>query len=88
MPFGPDADFQMTTDRNLVWEGCHNTRDLGGLESRNGDVIRRGTFVRSDSPHNLTEAGWQSLRGYGIKTIIDLRNESERVETISTGNQT
>lgn len=72
----------MKIDRNLNWEGCHNTRDLGGLETEKGDVIRRGLFVRSDSPHNLTKSGWQSLKSYGIKTIVDLRNESERVEAI------
>lgn len=73
----------MAVDRNLSWSGCHNVRDLGGLQSQSGKTIRRGAFVRSDTPHNLTAAGWTSLRSYGIKTIIDLRNDSERIESQS-----
>jgi protein-tyrosine phosphatase len=29
----------------------------------------------------LTPAGWEALRAHGVRTIIDLRNDDERVET-------
>ncbi len=60
-------------DRVLCWDGCKNTRDLGGLKTRDGQVTRRGVIVRSDTPSRLTAAGWTALHDYGIRTIISLR---------------
>jgi protein-tyrosine phosphatase len=64
--------------RRLDWEGCLNVRDLGGLPTVDGRVTRFGAVVRSDSPGNLTPAGWAALHEYGIRTIVDLRNDDER----------
>jgi protein-tyrosine phosphatase len=60
-------------ERVLVWEGCTNVRDLGGLRTRDGRTTRFGAVVRSDSPARLTTAGWSALYAYGIRTIITLR---------------
>jgi protein-tyrosine phosphatase len=65
-------------ERRLDWQGCRNVRDLGGLRTGNGRSTRRGAVVRGDSPDLLTEAGWEALRAYGIRTIVDLRNDDER----------
>ncbi len=62
----------MSEDRALFWEGCVNTRDLGGLLTTAGRVTRRRALVRSDTPARLSEAGWAALYGYGIRTIITL----------------
>jgi protein tyrosine/serine phosphatase len=43
-------------------------------------VTRFGAVVRADSVGHLTDAGWESLLGYGVRTIVDLRLESERRE--------
>ncbi len=64
-------------DRHLEWDGCFNVRDLGGLATADGRHIRRGTLVRSDGLDRLTTAGWAAVRGHGIRTIVDLRNEQE-----------
>jgi protein-tyrosine phosphatase len=72
------ASQRMTPDRHLDWEGCFNARDLGGLPSADGREIRRGAIVRADSPDHLTAAGWGALEAYGIRTIIDLRNDDEQ----------
>ncbi len=32
----------------LALEGCHNTRDLGGLPAGGGRAIRRGRLLRAD----------------------------------------
>jgi protein-tyrosine phosphatase len=64
-------------DRNLIWEGCFNARDLGGLGTTDGRSIRWGALVRSDSLDRLTAAGWSALYAHGIRTIIDLRNDDE-----------
>ncbi|MBI5294329.1 MAG: tyrosine-protein phosphatase [Chloroflexi bacterium] len=60
-------------ERILVWEGCTNVRDLGGLQTCDGRVTRWGAIVRSDTPARLTAAGWSALYEYGIRTIITLR---------------
>jgi protein-tyrosine phosphatase len=60
-------------ERILLWDGCINVRDLGGLKTCDGRMTRWGTVVRSDSPARLTAAGWSALYTYGIRTIITLR---------------
>lgn len=59
--------------RVLVWDGCTNVRDLGGLSTSDGRMTRWGAIVRSDSPARLTAAGWSALYAYGVRTIITLR---------------
>ncbi len=60
-------------ERVLLWEGCNNVRDLGGLVTTDGRLTRLGAIVRSDSPARLTAAGWSALYAHGIRTIITLR---------------
>jgi protein-tyrosine phosphatase len=62
-------------ERILVWDGCNNVRDLGGLSTRDGRKTLWKAFVRSDTPARLTEAGWSALHAYGIRTIISLRTD-------------
>ncbi|MEV4748372.1 tyrosine-protein phosphatase [Streptosporangium sp. NPDC049248] len=68
----------MLVDRHLDWDGCYNVRDLGGFRTGEGRVTRRGAVVRSDSPDRLTPAGWSALAAYGVRTVVDLRNDEER----------
>ena len=37
-----------------------------------------GRVVRADALNGLTAAGWMALTAYGVRTIIDLRNDDER----------
>jgi protein tyrosine/serine phosphatase len=67
-----------TLERDLRWEGCFNVRDLGGFPTRSGGTTAWGAVVRSDSPAALTDVGWAALRAHGVKTILDLRDPSER----------
>lgn len=70
----------MHESRDLAWAGCCNARDLGGLPTRSGGVLRSGAVVRSDHPSFLTDDGWQSLRDYGIRTIVSLQTDIEDAE--------
>jgi protein-tyrosine phosphatase len=71
-------------DRNLDWDGCFNARDLGGLRTSDGAETRRRSLVRSDTLDHLTADGWAALERYGIRTIVDLRNDEERAaESVS-----
>lgn len=64
--------------RDLVWEGCLNVRDLGGHSTEDGGETRFGAYVRADNLERLTDAGWQALVEYGVRTVVDLRLEEER----------
>ena len=61
----------------LVWEGCLNVRDLGGLPTDDGGETRYGRVVRADSVRQLTDAGWRAVADYGIRTVVDLRGDYE-----------
>jgi hypothetical protein len=69
-------------ERILVWDGCNNIRDLGGLSTSDGCKTRWGTVVRSDTPTRLTEAGWSALYAYGIRTIITLRTIGKKEDEL------
>ena len=64
--------------RDLVWDGCLNVRDLGGLPTADGRETRYGAVVRADSVSQLSDAGWRALVDYGIRTVLDLRGDHER----------
>jgi protein tyrosine/serine phosphatase len=66
--------------RDLVWDGCLNVRDLGGLPTRAGGETRFGAVVRADSVRQLSDEGWQALVDHGVRTVIDLRGDHERAE--------
>jgi len=59
-------------------EGLLNLRDLGGLPIEGGGETQYGRLLRSDSPHQLDEAGARALADGGVSTVVDLRTASER----------
>ena len=61
----------------LDWEALRNARDLGGLPIAGGGETRFGAIVRSDTLRQLTPTGWSALRGYGVRTVVDLRFQVE-----------
>lgn len=71
--------------RELVWDGCLNVRDLGGHPTADGRETAYGSVVRADSVRQLTEAGWEALAEYGIRTVVDLRADQEREDDPPVG---
>jgi protein-tyrosine phosphatase len=69
----------MVDERHLSWDGCLNVRDLGGLPTHDGRVTRFGAVVRSDASDELSGSGWEALTSHGVRTIVDLRDASERL---------
>lgn len=67
-------------NRLLSWEGCHNVRDLGGLETAAGGRTRHGTVVRADNVRRLSSVGWRSMLDHGIRRVVDLRFEGEEAD--------
>lgn len=70
----------MPRSRDLDWDGLLNARDLGGHQTEEGGETRWGSVVRADSVRQLTEAGWQAVVDYGVRTIVDLRSDEELAE--------
>jgi protein tyrosine/serine phosphatase len=66
--------------RDLAWDACLNVRDLGGHPTEDGGETIYRTIVRADSVGQLTDAGWEALVDYGVRTVVDLRGDHEREE--------
>jgi protein-tyrosine phosphatase len=66
--------------RDLVWDGCLNVRELGGLPTHDGGETRPGAVVRADSVRQLSDEGWAALVEHGIRTVVDLRGHDERAD--------
>ncbi|MEI7759230.1 MAG: tyrosine-protein phosphatase [Thermoleophilia bacterium] len=64
-------------ERTLLWDGCCNVRDLGGIETSTGRRTRYGAVVRADNIRRLSATGWQSALDHGIRCVVDLRFDGE-----------
>jgi protein tyrosine/serine phosphatase len=66
------------TDRWISLEGTTNTRDLGGLPTRDGAETRFGRVLRSDNLQTLSEADVRTLvEQVGLTEVVDLRTTAE-----------
>ncbi len=68
----------MKNYRRIPLEHLKNCRDLGGYSCGGGKMVRYHQLYRSEAPEHLTVREWKILEDIGIKTIIDLRSESEQ----------
>lgn len=59
--------------RKLIWSGCWNARDLGGLATVDGPLTRYGEIYRSDALTRLTPDGVDQVREARVGLVIDLR---------------
>ncbi|MDQ0793112.1 tyrosine-protein phosphatase [Streptomyces sp. B1I3] len=66
-------------DRLIRLEGTVNFRDAGGYRTTDGRWVKMGEIYRSDALDKLTTADLAKLRRLSVRTIYDLRQESERV---------
>ncbi|MBK7250775.1 MAG: tyrosine-protein phosphatase [Gammaproteobacteria bacterium] len=66
------------TERVLALEGACNFRDLGGYVCAGGGQVRFGRLFRSGGLSRLDAATAPRLTALGVRTIWDLRRESER----------
>ncbi|MFC5805340.1 tyrosine-protein phosphatase [Streptomyces formicae] len=65
-------------DRLVRLEGTVNFRDAGGYRTRDGQWVKMGEIYRSDSLEKLTAGDLAKLARLGVRTVFDLRMESER----------
>ncbi|TDW95583.1 protein-tyrosine phosphatase [Kribbella pratensis] len=62
---------------DLDWPGCRNVRDVGGLPTADGRVVREGVLIRADSLQYLNADGIEAVRRSGVSRILDLRGDGE-----------
>jgi protein-tyrosine phosphatase len=67
-------------DRLVALEAVHNFRDLGGYPTADGRVTRWRTLYRADGLHRLAGADLEVIRVLGLRTVIDLRMDTELAE--------
>ena len=66
--------------RHVTLESAFNFRDLGGYAATPGRRMRWRTIFRADGLHRLTESDLATMRTIGLRTVLDLRTESELSE--------
>jgi protein-tyrosine phosphatase len=64
-------------DRRIKLPGTVNLRDVGGYPAAGGRTLRWRTLLRSDALHRLDDSGREALAGLGLRTVVDLRTDSE-----------
>ena len=64
--------------RFILLEGTRNFRDLGGLRTADGHVVKPGLFYRSGPLGSLTEKGRADFEKLHVARIVDLRTTEER----------
>ncbi|MGW2204326.1 tyrosine-protein phosphatase [Streptomyces sp. NPDC001774] len=67
-------------DRLIKLQGTVNFRDAGGYRTGDGHWVRMGEIYRSDALNLLTPDDLAKLKRLGIRTVFDLRMESERAK--------
>src|SRR3546814_5739105 len=68
----------MIRDPFLKTEGIHNFRDYGGYPAAGGGRVKTGLLFRSGQHCDASESDLAAIEALDIRTIIDLRGQSER----------
>ena len=63
-----------------ILSGAPNARDLGGIETADGRVLRSNRLIRSGMLSRLTDEDVEYLKTAGLKTVVDFRTSAERVQ--------
>lgn len=61
-----------------VTQGIHNLRDYGGYAAADGGTVKEGLLFRSGQHMEASELDLDLIQVLGIRTVIDLRGNSER----------
>lgn len=71
------TSFSTYAQKNLGLEASPNFRELGGIETADGKILKDHLIYRSGSFSNLPEEDKEKLAKTGITTVIDFRSDYE-----------
>jgi len=74
----PVSPAQASSPHVFSLQGQSNFRDLGGYTTADGHRVKPGLIYRSGELSNLTPSDYRTLSGLGLRTVYDLRTDSER----------
>ncbi len=57
--------------------GAPNFRDLGGIPTLSGRMVKKGLLYRSDDLYDLREKDLQHLKHLGLRSVVDFRTRQE-----------
>lgn len=69
-----------TPQRRLPLRGAVNLRDMGGYVGAEGRRLRWGRLYRGDQLAELDDTDVEQLQAIGLRSLCDLRAESERAQ--------
>ena len=70
--------------RRLRLKKLPNTRDLGGIPTEDGRIIKEGKLIRSGKLYKLPKKTVDSFKEMGVTTVIDLRIYAEKEQAPTT----
>lgn len=70
------------SNRILHVKGGFNFRDLGGLPTKDGKVVKKDIFFRTDELGTLQDSDLELLSKLNVQTIVDFRTDQERAKSI------
>lgn len=57
----------------IILQGAPNARDLGGIKTCDGRVLRKNRLIRSGMLSRLTDSDVEYLKTAGLCTVVDFR---------------
>lgn len=68
--------------RIIQVQGGYNFRDLGGLKTKDGKLLKSNLLFRTDELGTLTDADLDLLTSKKVQTIVDFRTDLERSKSV------
>jgi len=76
---GKDKSVVRVAERLLPLQQGSNFRDIGGYPAAGGKTVRWGMIYRSGGQAMLTDADLARVKALGLRNLVDLRSDEERV---------
>ncbi len=72
---------EISQQRIITFENTENFRQIGGYKTKSGKTVKHNVFFRTGALSTITaKHDIQKFNNLNIKTIIDFRSSSERIE--------